>query len=343
MNLAVVENHIEPGEHVKRAIASEIDHADELPCYPGNKLSPARVELESAIRTADSIPDNLSILLTHGSDSALRAILASFADDENPPCIMHPYPTYPHFLTFLGQLKGTAASWPVKVGQEDDPIDCIKDALRDTLYVQLVYIVSPSLPFGHVIDLGKLKDMAEMYHQTLFVIDEAYVDYQSPRQTAIGICPNVLVTRTFSKSYALASVRLGWMVGDKNLLGVIEASLNQKDVTDYSCRLGKAALDDNAYYTACAKSVMGESRAELASIPGVRFGAGGNFGLLTMQEDGDPPVQKFVDILRTLGFLTRNKSAEIPATIRFTIPPVDVARKLASAIQTVRSTWRSML
>lgn len=342
INLAVVENHIEPGNAVSDAIATERMHLLELPVYPGNKSSAARMSLEASIRLVNpELSDEHSILLTHGSDSALRAILDSFADHDNPPLVTYAAPTYPHFLTFLAQHAGALRADPVDVGREQDILECLALHLSNNANhgvengPGMVYLVSPSLPCGHVIDMERLKNLAVNHPQTLFVIDEAYFEYQIIRQTAIGLAPNVLVTRTFSKAYALASIRIGWMCGGHALMKVVDASINQKDVTDYACRLAKAALDDIGYYTQCAAAVMTESRQKLAGIPGVSFGQGGNFGLLKMQP-GDPSAAEFVSMLRSVGFLTRDKSSEIPDTIRFTVPPPSVALGLASAINAVR-------
>lgn len=331
VNLAIVENHIRPGPNVLKVMDAESGHAADLPRYPGNKQAEPRIGLEASLRKLHSIGPELSILLTHGSDSALRAILNSFASTASPGRVAFPIPTYPHFLEFTKQIPtGALKLHPLDVGREEDVVECLEKSLAVAV-VDMVYLVNPSLPFGHVFDLERFRALAVRNPQTLFVVDEAYVHFQSdPELSAMNLAENVLVVRTFSKAYALAAARLGWMVGQPSTLRVIDRFINQKDVSDYSCRLGKAAIDDHEYYMSAAAEVMTTSRADLLQIPGVCFGPGGNFGLLTLPKDTDPAT--FVENLRKHGFLLRDKSKEIPQTLRFTVPPPHVAKDLVKSL-----------
>lgn len=339
LNLAIVENHVQCGPAVACATRDEHNHMVDLAHYPGNRKAPARTALSAAIRRVENIPSDLDIVFTHGSDSALRAILASFADYATPARVMYLAPTYPHFLTFLNQSAGTLRGEPLAVGIDDDHVHILRRRLeQDARPPHMVYLVSPSLPFGHVVKRSELKELTDAYPNVLFVVDEAYAQYQSPEkriETAIGLGRNVLVTRTFSKAYALASVRLGWVIGPPAVLTVINAFINQKDVTDYACRLATAALNDHKYYMECARTVMTRSRQIFDGVDGLHMGDGGNFALLRMQA-GDPPVAEFVSKLQEQGFLTRNKHTEIPFSLRFTIPPPDMALGLRDAIDRVR-------
>lgn len=329
INLAVIENHIDPSPLVKRALETEHEHAT-LSVYPGNIDGPARTNLIAAIREINKIPSSLAISLTHGSDSAIRAILSSFSPAGSK--VTYPSPTYPHFQNFLDQMHGSLTCDPRVIGRDEDPLEQLTGCADDH---GIVYLVSPSIPYGTVINLDRLKQVAMAHPHTLYVIDEAYVEYQSVPQTAIGLTSNVVVTRTFSKAYALASVRIGWVVGEPNVIEVIDAYINQKDVTDYACRLATAALQDNDYYTSAARTVMQRSKGLLAEHPRVTFGPGGNFGLIELKP-GDPPAPEVVDLLRDEGFLTRDKSTStIYPTIRFTIPPPDIAVRFAQALQRV--------
>jgi histidinol-phosphate aminotransferase len=97
------------------------------------------------------------------------------------------------------------------------------------------------------------------------LIDEAYVDFAREHDMALAVrLPNVLVMRTLSKSYALAGLRLGYVVGARRLIGALFKLKDSYNVDRLAQRLAVAALRDRSYMRRTAARVRA-TRARLAA------------------------------------------------------------------------------
>jgi histidinol-phosphate aminotransferase len=113
-----------------------------------------------------------------------------------------------------------------------------------------VYICSPNNPTGNVlISRTEVERLARAYPQSIFWIDEAYVQYVDPStheyvSPLAGVLPNVMVGRTFSFAYGMAGLRLGYLLADKELVSALNAKLTDYRVGTLHEELGMAALSD---------------------------------------------------------------------------------------------------
>ena len=80
-------------------------------------------------------------------------------------------------------------------------------------FYRLVYLVSPNNPTGDVVDKEVLISLLRKHHNTVFVIDEAYIDfvYDASVVEFLNSFKNLIVTRTFSKAFGLAAFRIGYL------------------------------------------------------------------------------------------------------------------------------------
>jgi histidinol-phosphate aminotransferase len=130
-------------------------------------------------------------------------------------------------------------------------LDAIAAALRaDT---RLVYLANPNNPTGTWFDDAALERfLARVPATTLVVVDEAYSEYV----TAPGLTsalpllprhPNLIVTRTFSKAYALAGLRIGYLIAHPSVVAVIERLRESFNVNHVALAAAEAALADEAH------------------------------------------------------------------------------------------------
>ncbi|MDR2787181.1 MAG: histidinol-phosphate transaminase [Candidatus Accumulibacter sp.] len=129
-----------------------------------------------------------------------------------------------------------------------------------------IVIANPNAPTGHPLPLGDVERLAAANLQSVVVIDEAYVDFGGT--TAIGLIhrfPNLLVTRTLSKSHALAGLRIGYAIGDPALIEALDRvknSFNSFPLDRVAIAGAAAALSDREYLEKTRRAVM-RSRAAL--------------------------------------------------------------------------------
>lgn len=101
----------------------------------------------------------------------------------------------------------------------DELIKALKERLRNNKY-DLVFICNPNNPTGWLIEKGKILDIINGAEKSLFLIDEAFIDF-SPEDTLIYESlkrKNILILRCLTKFYGIAGLRFGYAVGDKRLI-----------------------------------------------------------------------------------------------------------------------------
>jgi histidinol-phosphate aminotransferase len=189
-----------------------------------------------------------SVIITNGSDNALRLILELFATEESK--ILVPVPSYVHFECMLDTFKVKEVKKPyVDYKMNNDELN---DFLLSELTNEydLCYLVSPSMPIGHMISHDNLRTMLTKYPNTVFVLDEAYVEF-SRNQTCAPIIEefnNLIVVRTFSKFFGLAALRLGYLMTNSKIIKLLKPYYNYKDITKISVNCGLKTLNNIDFY-----------------------------------------------------------------------------------------------
>lgn len=141
-------------------------------------------------------------LLTNGSDEGLFVAAFTFLEPGDKALVNSPtFALIPHYLRLCGaELKEI----PVQDNLEPD-LKAIEAQLQDT---KLAMFASPDNPTGGTIPLPTLEKWLEQFPETVFVLDEAYFEYHG--HTALHLQKeNLIVSRTFSKAWGLAGLRLG--------------------------------------------------------------------------------------------------------------------------------------
>jgi len=186
---------------------------------------------------------NDEILFFNGSDEALNFAFMAFCDDKRP--VAFPDITY-GFYSVYAQLHGIDYTQiPL---QEDFTIRA-----EDYLGIQkTVFIANPNAPTGLTLPLERIEQILQSNPDHVIVIDEAYVDFGG--ESAVPLIhkyDNLLVIQTFSKSRSMAGARLGFAVGNKELirdLNAIKFSTNPFNVNAMTMAAGLGALEDEAYF-----------------------------------------------------------------------------------------------
>ena len=130
-------------------------------------------------------------------------------------------------------------------------LDALAAAVRaDT---RIVYLANPNNPTGTWFDDAELdRFLARVPMTCLVVVDEAYQEFVDAPGTSsavrlLGRYPNLVVTRTFSKAYALAGLRIGYLLADEGVVGVLERLRESFNVNALAQVAALAALGDVAH------------------------------------------------------------------------------------------------
>lgn len=260
-----------------------------------------------------------NIILTNGSDSALKLLIEAYAIPDTT--IFVPIPTYPHFLTFL-----ETCTHSTKIIKQE-----FNGSQKIVPQGDLCYFANPNLPLGYHLPVAQIEKMLIQFPNTQFIIDEAYIEYmdESVGTSCVSLIdkyPNVVITRTFSKAFGIAGLRLGYIVCAAQTAKLLRVLANNKSITEIAINTANAIFANMGHYNALIKEVQRIKKIlrhklnEIKKIPNAEiYDHGvynGNFFLIYAR---DPA--KVCAIFKERGIYIRNKHDDVPNAIRICIAP----------------------
>lgn len=238
------ENPYPPSQKVLKAIR-DFD-ADILRLYP----DPSSHLLVDAIAKSYDI-DKSQVFVGIGSDDVLAIAFMTFFNSKKP--ILFPDITYSFYNVWAELFK-----IPYKRPQLDSKF-MIK---AEDYYCDNggIVIANPNAPTGISQSEEFLRDVIEHNRDVIVIIDEAYVDFCGKSALRLTECyDNVLVVQTCSKSRSLAGMRIGYAMGNAELIKAMDDvrfSFNSYPMTRLSVAVGKAAMEDADYYRETTKKII---------------------------------------------------------------------------------------
>ena len=199
------------------------------------------------------------VTVGNGSDEVLWFALRAFCDEETP--LAYSDITYGCYKTWCSMLNVPSNVLPLR---EDFSVDTgLYRGLKCT-----VMITNPNAPTGLCLPLSEIESVLRANPDNVVIVDEAYVDFGGESAVSlIGKYDNLLVVQTCSKSRSLAGARLGFAIGNPDLiadLNRIKFSFNPYNVNRLTCLAGIAAMEDEEYFQKCTSAVA-ETRDRTAA------------------------------------------------------------------------------
>ncbi|MGH8596226.1 MAG: histidinol-phosphate transaminase [Gammaproteobacteria bacterium] len=245
------ENPYPPSPRVIQAIEHELANLRLYPDPNSDRLRDAIADYHAA--SAEQV------FVGNGSDEVLaHAFLALLAQDEP---ILFPDITYSFYPVFCG-LYG--------IDFEEIPLtEAFQIRIDD--YRRLnggIIFPNPNAPTGCSVSVADIRRLLEHNTESVIVIDEAYVDFGA--ESAVSLIkefPNLLVVQTMSKARSLAGLRVGYALGDAELIEGLERvknSFNSYPLDRLAIAGGIEALADREYFQQTRKAVIA-TRADLVA------------------------------------------------------------------------------
>ena len=190
-----------------------------------------------------------NVFASNGSDDILNFAFLAFGEGG----VMFPDITYGFYEVFA-KLHGLEYQ---KVPLNEDFTVNKDDYLSKN---KLIVIANPNAPTGISLPLSEIEDIVKSNEGSVVLIDEAYVDFGG--ESAVSLTEkysNLLVVMTFSKSRSMAGARLGFAIGNRELIADLEKikySTNPYSINSLTQALGVATLKDNAYCLDNCKKII---------------------------------------------------------------------------------------
>jgi len=233
---------------------------DNLRRYP----DPLFTELRSALAQRYGVETD-QVFVGNGSDEVLSFMFYAFFDSRQGPLLFpeYTYSFYPVYCDFY------AIEFQKVALQGDFSVD-LDGFLRAGPSCGLIF-PNPNAPTGIGLPLARIEACMDSYPRDRVVaVDEAYIDFGGESALAlINRYPNLIVARTFSKSMSLAGLRLGFALGDRQLiqaLYTVKDSFNSYPVDTLAQQAGLRAVQDRAYYDRITARVIATRDAFSADL-----------------------------------------------------------------------------
>lgn len=222
-----------------------------------------------------------------------------------------------------------AISWK-KAGHAVREVASLPDA---TAAADVAVVVNPNNPDGGVTSRADLLAAAEdlRRREGWLVVDEAFADFEDAESLAPDLPENVVVLRSFGKTYGLAGIRLGFAIAAVPTADALRARLGPWSVSGPAIELGARALADGNWLAA-AREARARDTARLDAMLSPRLGApvGGTLLFRTLASDTAPAL---FDGLGRAGIWVRRFSRD-PRLLRFGLPGSEEEwERLASALE----------
>jgi histidinol-phosphate aminotransferase len=244
VKLASNENPRGPSPAVRAALASA---TDELARYPDGNGFALKAALAERFRVAPA-----QIVLGNGSNDILELVTQAFLrPGDSAVYSRHAFAVYP----LATQARGATGIEVPAIAYGHDLHGMHAAIVRTT---RIVFVANPNNPTGTWLEPAALEHfVASVPEDVLVVLDEAYDEYLEPAQQAASTrwverFPNLVVTRTFSKAYGLAALRVGFGIMANAVADMLNRVRQPFNVNALAQAAALAALGDTTY--------VGESR-----------------------------------------------------------------------------------
>ena len=190
--------------------------------------------------------DAEQFLITNGSDDGLNTLCTTYLDDED--CVLVASPTYLHFLVFVQARGATVSHHYGRDPFQADLSGLIKRANQTS--PRIIYLANPNNPTGVTYSNQQLASLLDAHPNSLLIVDEAYSEFSG--QSAVELLQsysNLVISRTFSKAYGMAGLRIGYLMGDSRVISDLRRVFNPKNVNALAQVAAAAALDDQDWLT----------------------------------------------------------------------------------------------
>lgn len=290
-----------------------------------------RDELTDKLSRALSISEN-NIFAHNGSAEVIKSIFSILLNEGDR--VLIPSPGWSYYKSVADEKFAVCVTYRVKEGTDSYEYD-IPDLLNKACEhaPRIIVITTPHMPTGCLADCEEIETVIRENPNSVVLIDEAYWGYGDDsnifEKNMITKYSNVVISRTFSKFYGLANIRIGYGLCSYPLKRTIGLDLPLFRECGISRKIAVAALNDSTYYAEMkAKTV--EVREwfieELAKIPGVTpFRSAANFVFVKLDYADAEKVRAYMEENNILIRLFTDADA---LRLRITVGPKDLMERV---------------
>ncbi|MDF2689632.1 MAG: histidinol-phosphate transaminase [Microvirga sp.] len=312
--------------------AEAVRSFEHLELYPDGSAT----KLREAIAAKYGLDAN-RIVCGAGSDELLSLITNAYVGPGDEGIF-----TEHGFLVYRIALLA-AGGVPVVAPEKDYRTDVDAILERVTEKTKIVFLANPNNPTGSYIPFDEVKRLhAGLPSHVVLVLDAAYAEYVRRNDYESGLelvatAENVVMTRTFSKIYGLANLRIGWMVAPAHIVDAVNRIRGPFNMNGPALAAGIAAIQDDAHV---AKAVEHNEKwlawltKEIEALGLKATPSVGNFLMIHFPKDAGKTAKDADAFLSSRGLILRRIDAYgIPHALRLTVGSEEANRLVIEALR----------
>jgi len=323
------DEYISDGSEMVFMDANESPYSNGINRYP----DPHQRQLKTILAKKYSLsPAN--ILIGNGSDEVLDLIFRAFCEPQKDNVITMP-PTYGMYKVLAG-INAIENKEVLLTESFELNVEKILEAINSS--TKAIFLCSPNNPTGNSFSKTHIETLLNNFHG-LLVVDEAYIDFatQSSWLDRLGQFPNLIVTRTFSKAYGMAGLRLGVCYGSEEVIAILKRIKPPYNVNELTQQKALHMIQNTALLEKQVTEILMERDRMVQQVGKINFikeiyPSDANFILVKV----DDANRRYNEILE-LGVVVRNRST-LPLcdnTLRFTIGTPEENKKLLKVLNSL--------
>lgn len=238
------ENPYPPSPAVVKAIARF--RAQGLKKYPDANAKPLAEALAKRVGLSRE-----NVFVGNGSDDVLALCFRAFFNSDKP--IIYPDITYSFYPVWCEMLRIPYETIPVDADFNINAADYKRPNGG-------VVIANPNAPTSIGRDLDFIREILDANRDSVVIVDEAYVDFGGVSAVSLlSEYENLVITQTFSKSRSMAGMRIGFALGNKEIISALYAakdSYNSYPLDSVAIAAGVASVEDEEYFRATVAKVI---------------------------------------------------------------------------------------
>jgi histidinol-phosphate aminotransferase len=231
----------------------------ELTFYSRDYERKVKSKLSQRLAEDLNLPED-RILLSYGSEDMLKQAIHCYLKPGEK--ILVPDLSWWYYKSVASEVDGQSIEYPIE--ERGDRFAYDVDEIINLVMThrpRILLIASPNNPTGNSLRQEDVRALLKQAPETLFILDEAYKGFAEDNTDStqlVDISDNLLVLRTFSKLYALASARIGYACAGNSLSRLAKFSTRYLGYNLLSEKLAMAALDSADYYDEVRRRTIAE-------------------------------------------------------------------------------------
>lgn len=315
-----------------RALAA-LTHLDDLNVYVDNQYRELREKLAAKVGV-----ELQNVTVGHGSNELLELMFETFV--EAGERVIMAKPTFSLFPQNAYLREADVVEVPLKDGVHD--LDAMAAAIDAN--TKLILICDPNNPTATCVQPDDMaRFVARLPENVLLSIDQAYREFMPDGVDGVALAmerPNTLVYRTMSKAYGLASMRIGYVVGQADAIAYMQRVRLPFNVTRASLVAALAALDDDEFVARSVKSNAQQRERLQRDFSGLglfAYPSAANFIAVQVPVEAN---RAYVDLLK-MGIAVRSGDAlGLPGFLRITVGTAAENDALVAALEKLLPVWK---